>query len=165
MEAYTNPKNVKTRVQQYPDANFRKKLNAKQRHISDGRFQQQSHNLTSQFLDLYICSNSFFPFINIPTCHTRRSKTLTDIFHNNINENKVSCNVTPDISDHSAKFLITLTLAKINIRRKKTLIRNFKSFCHEKFKNNLRQADWTDTLNLQMSNVNHSFAKCLKKIS
>ena len=66
-----------------------------------------SHNPTSQFLD-GICSNTFFSYINIPTCHTSRSKTFIDnIFHNNINENAISENLTTDISDHLAQFLIT----------------------------------------------------------
>ena len=41
--------------------------------------------------------------INIPTCHTPRSKTLIDnIFHDNINENAISGYLTTDISDHLA---------------------------------------------------------------
>ena len=38
-----------------------------------------SHNPTSQFLD-GICSNSFLPYINIPTRHIPRSKILVIIF-------------------------------------------------------------------------------------
>ena len=34
----------------------------------------ETDNPTSHFLD-NICSNSFFPYINIPTRHTSRSKT------------------------------------------------------------------------------------------
>ena len=59
-----------------------------------------SHNPTSQFLD-DICFNSFVPYINIPTRHTQRFKTLIDnIFQNNINEKAVSGNLTTDTSDH-----------------------------------------------------------------
>ena len=66
-----------------------------------------SRNPTSQFLD-DICSNSFFPYLKIPSCHTPRSKTFIDnIFHNNINEHTISGNLTTDISDHLAQFLIT----------------------------------------------------------
>ena len=85
------------------------------------------HNPTPQFL-YSICSNSFFPYINIPTHHTPRSKTLTDnIFHNNINENAISGNLITDISDHLAKFLITPTLAKSKTKPKKILTRNYNS--------------------------------------
>ena len=107
-----------------------------------------SHNPASQFLDS-ICSNSFFPYINILTRHIPRSKTLIDnIFHNNINEKVVSGNLTTDISDHLVQFLITPTLAKSKIKPKKILTRNFKSFSRENFKNDLRQVDWIDTLKL-----------------
>ena len=100
-----------------------------------------SHNPTSQFLD-GICFNSFFPYIHIPTRHTPRSKTLTDnIFHDNINENAISANLTNDISGHLAQFLITATLAKFKMKSKKILTRNFKSIGHENFKNDLRKVD------------------------
>ena len=116
-----------------------------------------SHNPTSQFPDGF-CSNSFFPYINIPTHHIPRSKTLTDnIFCNNINENAISGNLTTDISDHLTQFIITPTLAKFKIKPKNILARNFKSFRHKTFKNDLRQVDWTDTLKLQLSNINSSF--------
>ena len=95
------------------------------------------HNPASQFLD-GICSNSFFPYINVPTCHTPRYKTLIDnIFHNNINENTISGKLTTDISDHLTKFIATLTLAKFKMKLKKILTRNFKRFSHENFKSRL----------------------------
>ena len=51
----------------------------------------ETDNSTSHFPD-NVCSNSFFPYINIPTRHTSRSsKTLIDnILHNGINGNTVS---------------------------------------------------------------------------
>ena len=62
---------------------------------------------TSHFLD-NACSNSFFPYVNIPTRHTLRSKTLIDnTLHNDINGNTISGNISTDISDHLAQFLIT----------------------------------------------------------
>ena len=113
------------------------------------------HNPTSQFLD-GIYANSFFPYINVPICHTPRSKALIDyIFHNKTNENAIPGNLTTHISDHLAQFLITPTLAKFKMKPKKILTRNFRSFSHENFKNDLRQADWTNTLKLQLSNVNY----------
>ena len=123
-----------------------------------------SHNLTSQFLD-GTCSNSFFPYINIPTRHSPRSNALIDnIFHNNINENAISGYLTTDISDHLVQFQITPTLARFKIKPKKILTRNIKSFSHGKCKNDLRQVDWTNTLKLQLSNVNDSFEKFFNQI-
>ena len=101
--------NFNTRVQKYPDAHFRKHFQGNLGCISNGRFQHNlinynSHNPTSQFLD-GIYSNNFSSYINIPTHHTTRSKTLIDnIFHN---ENAISGNMTNDISDHLAQFLTT----------------------------------------------------------
>ena len=67
----------------------------------------QTDNPTSHFLD-NVCSNSFVQYINIPTCHTSGSKTLIDNkLHNSINGNTISGNITTDISDHLAQFLIT----------------------------------------------------------
>ena len=61
-------------------------------------------NPTSHFLD-NIWLNSFFPYINIPTRHTSRSKTLIDnILRNGINANTISGNITTDISDHLPNF-------------------------------------------------------------
>ena len=60
----------------------------------------ETDNGTSLFLD-NVCSNSFFPYINIPTCQTSQSKTLKDnIPHNDINGNTVSGKITTNISNH-----------------------------------------------------------------
>ena len=68
----------------------------------------ETDNPTFHFLD-NVCSNSFFPYINTPTRHTSRFKTLIDnILHNGINGKTISGNITSDISDHLAQFLITL---------------------------------------------------------
>ena len=124
-----------------------------------------SNNPTSQFLD-DICSNSFFPYINISTRHTPRSKTLIDnIFQNKINENAISCNLTTNISDHLAQFLTTLTLAKIKMKPKNIFTRNFKHLSYENFKIDLRPVLWTCILKIQLSNVNHSFEKFFNKIN
>ena len=64
-------------------------------------------NPTSHFLD-NVCSNSFFPYINISARHTSRFKTLIDnILHNGINGNTASGNRATDISNHLVQFLIT----------------------------------------------------------
>ena len=51
------------------------------------------------------------------------------------------------------------------MKPKKILTRNFKSFSHENFKNNLRQGDWTNTLKLQLSNVNYLLELFFNKIN
>ena len=73
--------------------------------------------------------------------------------------------MTTDISDHLVKFLITPALAKFKMKPKKILTRNFKNVSHENFKNNLRQVNWTDTLKLQLSNVNYLFENFFNKIN
>ena len=164
------PQNVNTRFQQCSDAYCRKIFQVSKDAYLVGDFNinlinYNSHNPTSQFFDS-ICSNSFFPYINIPACHSPRPKTLIDnIFHNNINENEISGNLTTNISDHLAQFIITLALAKFRMNPKKILTRNLKSFSHENFKNGLRQVDWIDTLKLQLSNVNYLFEIFFNKIN
>ena len=70
----------------------------------------ETDNSTSNILH-NVCLNTFFPYINIPTHHTSRSKTLIDnILHNGINGNTVSGNKTTDISDQ----LLTKYIVKQN---------------------------------------------------
>ena len=116
------PQIVSIRVSQYPDANFRNIYHEKQGNISNGKFQRQSQNLTSQFRD------SIFRYIDILNCHTARSKTFIDNnFYNNINE---SGNLATDISYHLAQFLINLTVAKIKLKPKKILNRQKLQKCY-----------------------------------
>ena len=78
----------------------------------------ETDNPTSHFLD-NICLNSFFPYINIPTCHTSRPKTPIDnILHTGINGNTIFGNIT-NISDHLAQFLITFYQVHIETKPKK----------------------------------------------
>ena len=51
------------------------------------------------------------------------------------------------------------------MKPKKILTRNFKSFSHGKFKNDLKQVDWTDGLKLKLSNVNYSSENFFNKIN
>ena len=101
----------------------------------------ETDNATSHFLD-NVFSNSFFPYINIPTRHTSRSKTLIDnILHNGINRNTIPGNITTDISDHLAQFLITSYQVHSEAKPKKILTRNFKTFAQDNFKNDLQNVD------------------------
>ena len=60
----------------------------------------------TQFVDeLY--TNSFIPYINLPTRITNQSETLTDnIFYNKIYPEATAGNITTSISDHLMQFLI-----------------------------------------------------------
>ena len=117
----------------------------------------ETDNPTSHFLD-NICSNSFFPYINIPAHHTSRSKTLIDnILHNGINGNTISGNITTDISDHLVQFLITSYQVHSEAKPKKILTRTFKSFAQDNFKHDLLSVDWEYTLDIHLRDANHSF--------
>ena len=125
----------------------------------------ETDNPTSHFLD-NVCSSSLFPYINIPTRHTSRAKTLLDnIIHNSINGNAISGNITTDISDHLAQFLITSYQVHSKTKPKKTLKRNFKSFVQDNFKHDLQNVDWEYTLDIHLHDANHSFEQFLKKIN
>ena len=101
----------------------------------------ETDNSTFHFRD-NIFSNSFFPYINIPTRRTSQSKTLIDnILHNGINANTVSGNITTNISDHLAQFLITSHQVHSQTKPKKILT-TFKSFVQDNFKHDLQSVDW-----------------------
>ena len=123
----------------------------------------ETDNPTSQFPDNFR-RNIFFPHINNPTCHTSRYKTLIDnVLHNGINGNTVSGNVTTDISDHLAQFLITSYQAHSETKPKKILTRTFKSFVQENFKHDLQNVDWKYTLDIHFHDANHSFEEFFEK--
>ena len=125
----------------------------------------ETDNPTSHFPD-NIWSNSFFPYINILTRHTSRYKTLIDnILHNGINANTISGNITTDISDHLAQFLITSYQVHIETKPKKILTRSFKSFVQDNFKYDLQSVDWEYTLDIHLHDANHLFEQFLKKLN
>ena len=124
----------------------------------------ETDNSTFHFRD-NIFSNSFFPYINIPTRHTSQSKTLIDnILHNGINANTVSGNMTTNISDHLAQFLITSHQVHSQTKPKKILT-TFKSFVQDNFKHDLQSVDWEYTLDIHLHDANHSFEQFLQKIN
>ena len=82
----------------------------------------ETDNPTSHVLG-NVFSNSFFPYINIPTLHTSRSKTLID----NILHNCMNGNITADISDHLTQFLVTYYQVNSEKEPKKIRARTFKS--------------------------------------
>ena len=64
---------------------------------------------TAQFLDkLY--TNSFIPYINLPTKITNQVEAVTDnIFYNKINPEATAGNITTSIPDQLMQFLIELS--------------------------------------------------------
>ena len=79
------------------------------------------------FLDLmYI--NFLLPYISTPTSVTAHSKTLTDnIFSNNIEDGLISGNVTTNIRDHYAQFLLKKDI-RLQHTYQKLFGYNFKNF-------------------------------------
>ena len=90
----------------------------------------------AKFLD-NIHSNSFVPYITLPTCITPKSKTLiNNIFFNDINEVMTLGNLITDILDYFVQFLIIFKALK---KEPKKLIhkRCFKNFNEDFFAKNL----------------------------
>ena len=64
---------------------------------------------TAQFLDK-LCTNSFIPYINLPTKITNQVEAVTDnIFYNKINPEATAGNITTSIPDQLMQFLIELS--------------------------------------------------------
>ena len=109
----------------------------------------------------------FLSIINISTRHTSRSKNLIgNKLHNGINGSARSGDITNDISNHLAQFLITsYQLHSETKPKKKILTRTFKSFVHNNFKHNLQNFDWEYTLDIHFHDTNHSLEQFLKKVN
>ena len=121
----------------------------------------ENENKITEFLD-GMCSNSFLPFITIPTRITPRSRTLIDnIFYNGTIQNTTAGNITTDISDHLAQFLITPNKI-INTHEKSNLMkRDFSKFIDEHFILDLNNINWDKHLDFGKNDVNYSLNKLL----
>ena len=125
----------------------------------------ESDNQTASFLDK-ICSNGFFPYINIPTRITLKSKTLIDnIFLNNVVENTISGNITTDISDHLAQFLLIPIKIQNKAKPLNAYQRDYKNFDIEIFQQDLQQIHWPNILSLNKNDVNYSFEQFLSSVN
>ena len=110
-------------------------------------------------------SNSLVPYITLPTRITPRSKTLIDnIFFNEINEAAISGNLTTNISDHHAQFLITPKILGNN-PNKVTLRRSYKNLNNELFKSDLLKTNWESLLKTNLNDVNFSFEQFLLELN
>ena len=119
---------------------------------------------TAEFLD-NIYSNSFVPYITLPTHITPRSKTLIDnIFFSDINEVITSLNFITDISDHLVQFLIALNVLE-NKPNKFIHKRCFKKFNKDLFANDIQKTKWEAIFKTDINDVNFSFSQLILKIN
>ena len=96
-----------------------------------------------------LCSNSFLPYITLPTRLSHSSKTLIDnIFYKGINR-PVSCNLAIDISDHLAQVLFLQSNKNYNTSRKINIqYRDIKNINNENFVLDMLEIDWEMELKL-----------------
>ena len=101
----------------------------------------------TQFVDeLY--TNSFIPYINLPTRITNQSETLIDnIFYNKIIPEATAGSITTSISDHLIQFLIELSPFTSNSEQTTKTWHCYKSFDKEQFRDDLSKIDWEQPLN------------------
>ena len=107
----------------------------------------QNHKLTNSFLDT-MYSNMFFPLITRPTRIASYNATLIDnIFTNDLDNYSFSSVFFTDISDHLAIFCLRpLTQDQINNFDDSIYVvsRDMHNDCVLKFRNKLRNTNWTD---------------------
>ena len=121
----------------------------------------ENENNVSEFLD-GMCSNAFLPYITIPTRITPRSRTLIDnIFYNGTIQNTTAGNITTDISDHLAQFLITPNNVNNSPEKSFKMKRDFSKFDDKHFILDLKSINWNKHLNLEKNDVNYSLNKLL----
>ena len=115
-------------------------------------------------LDL-LCSNSYLPYITLPTRLSNTSKSLIDnIYYKGINQ-PTSGNLTIDISDHSAQLLFLNSNKTYSYTNKKVKYRDFKNFDNENFILDMLEVDWETELKLINNDVNFSFDKFLDTLN
>ena len=98
---------------------------------------------TTAFLDTMF-SNSFSPFITLPTRVGNTSETLRDnIFYNKpLNNDIIAGNLCSVISDHLIQFLVETSFYMHNSSKEKITKRRYKKFHKEKFKSDLGKVNW-----------------------
>ena len=98
---------------------------------------------TTTFLDTMF-SNSFSPFITLPTRVGNTSETLIDnIFYNKpLNNDMIAGNLCSVISDHLTQFLVEPSSYMQNNSKENITKRCYKKFDKEKFKSDLGKVNW-----------------------
>ena len=124
--------------------------------------QYDNSNDVSNFLETVI-SNSFFPYISLPTRVTSHSKTVIDnIFLNFYWPNIVSGNLSISISDHLAQFLVIPSIQKQNTKTP-LMKRSFKKFSKQNFKCDIENIPWSEIIT-NNANVETSTSTFINKI-
>ena len=118
-----------------------------------------THNDTSSFYDK-ISSNLFIPLISLPTRINSRNNTLIDnIFTNQFNPATISGNLTIDISDHLASFIITPKPNQKHLPKKHNIYtRDTNNFDRANFIMDILDIDWNSD-----NDANASFNNFLDK--
>ena len=109
---------------------------------------------TTSFLDTRF-SNSFSPFITLPTRVGNTSETLIhNIFYNTpLNNDMIAGNLCSVMSDHLIQFLVEPSSFMHNSSNDKTTKRCYKKFDNKKFKSDLGKINWQKHCNNPDSNV------------
>ena len=119
----------------------------------------------TQFVDK-LHTNSFTPYINLPTRITNQSETLIDnIFYNKINPEATAGNITTSISGHLMQFLIDPSSFTRNSKQTTKTQCCYKSFGEEQFRDDLSKIDREQVLELNENDVNTSINLFLKVIN
>ena len=113
---------------------------------------------SKDFFDI-LTSNLFVPHITLPSRVTNRSQTLIDnIFSNNPElENCTSGNFTFSISDHLAQFLIAPASMNRPPKTHNFKVRDTKNYSHEELVADIININWTEVLESDNADRNHSF--------
>ena len=121
---------------------------------------------TSQFCDT-ITSNLFVPHITCPTRITNTTSTLIDnIFSNSLNfMDGISGNLTINISDHLAQFLIIPEDCYKFTKKHNLFKRDKKNFDRENFILDLPEINWVNIISIDKNHPNHSFNSSETKIN
>ena len=113
-------------------------------------------------LDL-LYSNSYLPYITLPTRLSNTTKTLIDNIFYKGNNQPISGNLTIDISDHLAQVLFLETKKNIfNTSNSDTKYRDYKNLDNEKFILDMFEIDWEMELKLKENDINSSFDRFLE---
>ena len=126
----------------------------------------QFDDQTSQFFDI-LTSSLMVPHITVPTRVTLTSSTLIDnIFSNSLNFcDGTSGNLTSNISDHYAQFLIIpqnchKVLGKHNLYKRDT-----RNFDRENFILDLLDIEWDEIIETGKDDPNYSFNQLMTKLN
>ena len=119
------------------------------------------------FLD-ELSSSYFMPQVFLPSRITRSTKTLIDNIFCNIpqsSEQNISANLTTTYSDHLPQVLLIPGFYWYkNVRKSNVFIRDWKTFNNATFSANYKSTDWSNVMQIDKGNPNHSFHNYIKEV-